>query len=121
MEHGRLMAMGTPAELARQVGAGLRYAVEVADGDVTLAADLLADVPGLTRLQTNAHHVELSVESREVIPAVLAALVGGEVRVYTVTAQEASLEDIYFRLHDVTNTGDRVQPVQTIAAVQEVK
>lgn len=114
MEHGRLMAIGTPAELAAQTGGGLRYQVTVAPGSATAAKYALNDVYGSAIVaegdEDGLTTLTLKLPDRETVPDMLSLLVGEGVRVYQVTPQAASLEDIYFALH-----GKSTQRVQEVA------
>jgi ABC-2 type transport system ATP-binding protein len=102
LEHGRVVASGTPAELAAGLGAGTRVTVELeAPGGVDAVA-LLAEAPG-------AHDVELAGEAparlrftaddRDAVATVVARLVAAGVRVFAVERDAATLEDVYFALH----------------------
>jgi ABC-2 type transport system ATP-binding protein len=99
LEHGRLVALGTPAELARKVGRSQQLEVEVAAEDQERALDILAATPGLSEARLDASTIVASGAQREAIPALVAALASAGVRIYRVAPQEASLEDIYFALH----------------------
>lgn len=103
MEHGKLIALGTPAELSHRLVHGAKVEIEVQKEQAAAAQEViknqfqLVSEPGQngTLVVTALHH--------EKIPAVLAALVQAQVNVYRVAAQEPTLEDAYFALH----TADR--------------
>jgi ABC-2 type transport system ATP-binding protein len=99
MEHGRLIAIGKTAELARTAGLSIRLEIEVAVDDITTAQQTIrAQFTGLTSIiENNRLYVTGSVHDQ--IPQIVAALVTANVRIYRVDQQEASLEDIYFALH----------------------
>jgi ABC-2 type transport system ATP-binding protein len=108
LEHGRLVALGTPAELARQVGGSQRLEIEIAPESLVAALDTLRDqFPQAQPAHEDATIYLVGVE-RGAIPDLVAALVGAGVRVFRVAAQEPSLEDVYFALHDI-QVGDGQQ------------
>ena len=101
LEQGRLVALGTPAELARAVGP------QPAPGDRGRAGrpapspeDRSRPIPGLAETQSRIPDtLVFTGADREAIPELVAALVAAGVRVYRVAPQEAALEDVYFALH----------------------
>jgi ABC-2 type transport system ATP-binding protein len=100
LEHGKLVALGTPAELARTAGRSQNLKVEVAPEGLSAARAVLANA-GLREADQAMEEpgtLLLSGVERESIPSLVAALVGAGVRLYRVASQEPSLEDIYFAL-----------------------
>ena len=67
--------------------------------DRSRAAEVLNAFPNLAEMALEGDVVSVSGISRERIPDLIAALVGAGVRMYRVTAQEPTLEDVYFALH----------------------
>jgi ABC-2 type transport system ATP-binding protein len=98
LEHGRLIAQGTPAELARRYGQVAGVEIEVEAGQAAAAAELLRGLPGLGEVTAEEGILRAAGASRDSIPDVLAALVAGRMRVYRVAAREPTLEDVYFAL-----------------------
>jgi ABC-2 type transport system ATP-binding protein len=101
MEHGRLVALGTPAELARQYVRRLDVHIETAPEQMETALAILSNASSLTRglpRRTNGS-LTLTVTGREAIPDLLTLLVNQNIRVYRLAANEPSLEDVYFALH----------------------
>jgi ABC-2 type transport system ATP-binding protein len=99
LEHGKLVALGTPAELARKLGRSHRLEIEVAPGDREKVLEMITATAGFSEPREEADTIVASGAEREAIPGLVAALVSAGVRVYRVAPQEASLEDIYFALH----------------------
>jgi ABC-2 type transport system ATP-binding protein len=99
LEHGRLVALGTPAELAQRLGRSQRLEIEVAPDGVTTAVDALKNVLGTADPAREDGTLSIVGADREAIPVLVAALVAAGVRIYRVTPQEPSLEDVYFALH----------------------
>ena len=101
MEHGRLVAQGTPAELAHQYVKRLDVQIETAPEQMDLALEILTNASSLTRglpRRTNGS-LTLTVTGREAIPDLMKLLVNQGIRVYRLAANEPSLEDVYFALH----------------------
>ena len=106
MEQGRMIALGAPDALAGQAGLGVRFEIEVSPPDVETARRVLDAMPAIARHSTEGAVIRIDGDERERIPDLLAALVSAGVRVYRVIPLQASLEDIYFALHD---RGQRAQ------------
>jgi ABC-2 type transport system ATP-binding protein len=101
LEHGRLVALGTPAELAQQYVRRLDVQIETAPEQIDSALEILSNASSLTRglpQRTNGT-LTLTVTGREAIPELLVLLVKRDIRVYHMAANEPSLEDVYFALH----------------------
>ena len=99
LEHGRLVALGTPAELARRLGRSQRLEIDVGSDSVPAALQVLEETLHVTEPALENGRITVVGASREAIPDLVSALVGAGVRVYGITPQEPSLEDIYFALH----------------------
>jgi ABC-2 type transport system ATP-binding protein len=99
LEHGRLVALGTPAELARQWGHGQRLALEVAPEGLPAAMDVLRTTEGAADVVHEDQTLTVTGMGREAIPDLVAGLVAAGVRIYRVALQEPTLEDVYFALH----------------------
>lgn len=98
LEHGKLIALGTSAELARDRGGSQRLELAVAPGDEETALRLLQEAPGVSA-QREDGAIVASGAGRETIPTLVTSLASAGVRIYRVVPQEASLEDVYFSLH----------------------
>ncbi len=100
LEHGHLVALGTPTDLARASGRSLRLQIEVAPSSITPALSILEAALGIVGSPVPRNGIiTLEVADREVIPSLAAALVAGGMPIYQINLQEPSLEDIYFALH----------------------
>ena len=97
IEHGRLVAIGTPDELARDLRHGIRLEVELDSGDPSLPLP-----PELRDIQWDEAARTLSawVPQRAAIPDLVSSLVAAGRRVYRVVPEEPTLEDVYFALHE---------------------
>jgi ABC-2 type transport system ATP-binding protein len=102
LEHGRLVALGTPAELTQQYVRRLDVDIEVKEEQREGALQILRSLPGLVvgePARTNGA-LTVTLSGHEAIPDLLETLVHQCVRVYRIAAQEANLEQVYFALHD---------------------
>lgn len=99
VERGRLVAAGTPRELARASGATTRYGLEIPVEQRDAARDIIRRFPRATDCQADDTGLVLALDDREAIPDILAALLAAGIRVYAVTPHGTSLEDIYLALH----------------------
>jgi ABC-2 type transport system ATP-binding protein len=101
LEHGRLVALGTPTELTRQYVRRLDVEVEVAEEQIPAALEVFRSLSQLVLGEPAKPNGALvvTVNKHESIPDVLAALVQNHIRVYRMAPQEANLEQVYFTLH----------------------
>lgn len=97
LEHGKVVALGTAAELAGKIGRSQRLELEVACGDEETALRLLTEAPGVSAHRENGTIVAAGAEWAA-IPGLVTSLASAGVRIYRVAPQEASLEDTYFAL-----------------------
>jgi ABC-2 type transport system ATP-binding protein len=100
MEHGHLLALGTPATLIRQTQRALRLELEVAADCGTTTLAQLARRDGLRAHAEVGGRIIVSGVERDGIPDLLADLVQAGVRLYRVNPQEPSLAEVYFALHE---------------------
>jgi ABC-2 type transport system ATP-binding protein len=102
LEHGRLVALGTPAELTQQYVRRLDVDIEVKEEQREETLQILRSLPHLVVGEPGRTNGNLTVtlSGHEAIPDLLEALVHKRVRVYRIAAQEANLEQVYFTLHD---------------------
>lgn len=97
LRRGRILALGTTAELGRRLGAA-RVVVEVEASRTTDAVSVLAGA--LAGAAVDGHDGALTIRGagRDAVPEIVAALVARGIPVYRAAAEEATLEDIYFGL-----------------------
>jgi len=102
LEHGRLVALGTPTELTRQYVRRLDVEVEVAEEQIPTTLGVLRSLSQLVLGEPAKPNGALvvTINKHESIPDVLAALVQNHIRVYRFAPQEANLEQVYFTLHE---------------------
>jgi len=101
MEHGRLVAMGTPADLTRQYVKRLDVDLEVDPIQMDLALQTLHEFPQLviSPPRREKELLSMTLYGRESIPELLSILVQKGLRVYRLAPQEANLEEVYFALN----------------------
>lgn len=104
MEHGRLVALGTPSELTRQYVKRLDVDLEVDPVQMDWAVKILQ---GLHQLvirppKREKELLTMTLAGRESIPELLSILIEMGLRVYRLAPREANLEEVYFALNGGT-------------------
>ena len=99
LEQGKLIALGTPAELAQKFGHRQRLEIEVGGDQTARAVETLNKLKGISAETGENHHVTLVGAAHERIPEIVKALTDSSVRIYRVTPEEPSLEEVYLALH----------------------
>ena len=99
LERGRLVEAGTPQALARHLHRDLGIALDVAVDQHEAARACLEQRFADVRVQVAEERLIAYGLGREGIADAIDALVTENVRIYAVTPQQASLEDVYFALH----------------------
>jgi len=105
LERGKLVALGTPEELIRGLDQELQVEVELLPGDEA-AVEALQSLPGVQEVtEERPGLLRVKVTSRRVIPEIAAAVVGVGGRLFQLSPQELTLEDVYFALHGEKGEG----------------
>jgi len=105
LEQGKLVALGTPEELIRGLDQELQVEVELLPGDEA-AVEALQELPGVQEMTEERHGLlRVKVTSRRVIPEIAAAVVGVGGRLFQLSPQELTLEDVYLALHGEKGEG----------------
>jgi ABC-2 type transport system ATP-binding protein len=101
LEHGRLVALGTPSDLTRQYVKRLDVDLEVDPVQMESALQILQVLPDLIIAPPKQEKgiLTLTLSGREAIPELLCVLVGKGLHIYRLAPQEANLEEVYFALH----------------------
>jgi ABC-2 type transport system ATP-binding protein len=105
LEHGKALALGTPAELGARFGGRQAVEIEVSADTMAMALDTLETASGLDEVAADRETLKLSKIERQRIPDLIAQLAAAGVRIFRVTTEEPSLEDIYFALHEKPDSG----------------
>ena len=99
MDHGKILALDTPAELKQSIGADTIVTVK-ADGEGSALATALEEgVEGVTRTRVIDGGVELHVKGSErIIPRVVSAAERGGFELADLSVAEPSLETVFINL-----------------------
>ena len=105
LEEGRLVALGTPEELIRGLHREHWVEVELSPEDGAMVGTL-REVPGVLEVVRERPGVlRVRVAAPRVLPEIAASIVGAGARLFRLSPQEPTLEDVYFALHG--QEGDR--------------
>jgi ABC-2 type transport system ATP-binding protein len=101
MEQGRLVALGTPADLTRQYVKRLDVDLEVAPAQLDLALQIIQQLPRLVLGPPKQEKdiLTMTLAGRDSIPELLSILLQNGLCVYRLAPQEVDLEEVYFALH----------------------
>jgi len=99
MDHGRVLALDTPEQLKRSIGADTIVTVRTT-GDLDKLGELLVnDVAGVTRTRAADGRLELHVEgSDRLVPRIVLAAENGGFDLLDVSVAEPSLETVFINL-----------------------
>jgi ABC-2 type transport system ATP-binding protein len=99
MDHGRILALGTPSELKRSIDADTVVRVRVAGDQAALAELLAGTVPGVMRTRHADGWLELHVRGAAgLLPKVITAAERGGFDVLDISVAEPSLETVFINL-----------------------
>ncbi len=98
IDHGRVIAQGTPNQLVASLGAGQVVEFSVAAGGAPPEAELAA-LPGVSGVRGNGDTWALTVHGVHVtVPALLARLARDGVDLARLATHDATLEDVFVHL-----------------------
>jgi ABC-2 type transport system ATP-binding protein len=98
VDHGRVIALGTPRQLIASLGAEHVVDFAVANG-LRVEETELAGLPGVTRVTLEDGRTRLTVQRvHETIPALMLLLAGRGVQLAELTTHHATLEDVFVSL-----------------------
>jgi ABC-2 type transport system ATP-binding protein len=99
VDRGRLIALGTPADLIASLGAAHVVEVRLADGAAAPPVSVVDSLPGVREARVSPGLVTLGSSAiHETIPAVLRALAEAGSAVRDLTTHSATLEDVFVAL-----------------------
>jgi ABC-2 type transport system ATP-binding protein len=99
IDHGRILALDTPAALKRSVEADTVVSVQAEGDGAALAARLAREVPGVVNTRVQDGRVELHVQGNDrLLPKVLVAAESGGFDVVDLSVSETTLETVFIRL-----------------------
>ena len=102
LENGKMVALGSPSELARELWKGMHLEFETTGEAIPIALKTLESMPAALETKVAEDHpvISLTLTLREQVPEMVTRLVEACVPIYRLTPMEPTLEDIYFALHD---------------------
>ena len=95
---GALLALGTPAELARRLAPRLEVSVEIDPNQHETAMSLVASLDSLTVSADRMGVLRVGGIARDRVPMLASRLVGAGIALYRLDPHEPSLTDAYFAL-----------------------
>ncbi|HWF16692.1 MAG TPA: ATP-binding cassette domain-containing protein [Acidimicrobiales bacterium] len=99
MDHGKILALDTPSELKRSVGADTIVTVKAAGDPTELAAALESRLAGLTRTRPVDEGVELQISgSDRIVPRVVEAAEAAGFSLADLSVAEPTLETVFIGL-----------------------
>jgi ABC-2 type transport system ATP-binding protein len=99
MDHGKILALDTPAALKQSVGAEEIVTVKAGGDGAALAERLTAEIEGVTRSRVVEGGVELHVAgARRLVPRVVNAAESGGFEVADLSVSKPSLETVFINL-----------------------
>jgi ABC-2 type transport system ATP-binding protein len=99
MDHGRILALDTPAALKRSVGADTIVTLKAGGEPDALARHLSQELDGLTRARVIEGGVELHFTGVErLVPRVVLAAESGGFPVVDLSVAEPTLQDVFINL-----------------------
>jgi ABC-2 type transport system ATP-binding protein len=99
MDHGKVIALGTPRELIASLGAEEVVEFSLGDDAAPPAEAALASLPGVTAVRRDGPRFTLTVsEVHRAVPGLLAELQRGGVEMTALVTHHATLEDLFLSL-----------------------
>jgi ABC-2 type transport system ATP-binding protein len=99
MDHGRILALGTPAELKQSVGADTVVTVKTTGDPDQLTALLAGEVEGVTRTRNTDGAIQLHMQrSERLVPRIVTSAERGGFEIIDLAISEPSLETVFINL-----------------------
>ena len=96
IDHGRIIAEGTPAELKRSIGADV---VTVRVNNAAVAASTIAALPGVDSVEVRGDEIlAATADGPANVSPIAVALAGADIRVRSLTLREPTLDDVFLTL-----------------------
>jgi ABC-2 type transport system ATP-binding protein len=96
IDHGQIIAEGTPAELKRSIGADV---VTVRVNNVAAAASTIAALPGVDSVEVRGDEIlAATADGPGNVSPIAVALAGADIRVRSLTVREPTLDDVFLTL-----------------------
>jgi len=100
INQGKLLAVGAPAQLARDLFDGVRVDIELSTPPVEAIRAGVQTLPGVLGVTLDDRWLAIQVQTQDDIPAVVAKIVELGGAIMRVSPHEHSLEEIYFRVQE---------------------
>ena len=117
IDHGKIVAEGTPDELKRRISGDV--VTLVPDGDASLAKDLLGGRPEVREVAATDRALRLTVDhGEEALPGLLHTLDAAGVRLASVHLSRPSLDDVFLTLtgHSLRDDSPSTPPAAAMTA-----
>jgi ABC-2 type transport system ATP-binding protein len=112
IDHGQLVAEGTPADLKRAVGSDLIIAR--VEGDAGAVAPALESIPGVQSVEAHGNELVIATNNgSETISPVAVALAACEMRVRDLTLRTPTLDDVFLDLTGTRIDNESMEDVQS--------
>ena len=99
MDHGKILALDTPAALKQSVGADTIVTVKAEGDPAAFAEQLEQAVAGVTRARVIEGGVKLHIKGADrIVPAVVAAADAGGFELIDLSVAEPTLETVFINL-----------------------
>ncbi len=96
IDHGRIIAEGTPAALKRSIGADV---VTVRVNNVATATSTIAALPGVDSVEVRGDEIlAATADGPGNVSPIAVALAGADIRVRSLTLREPTLDDVFLTL-----------------------
>lgn len=114
IDHGRIVAEGTPAELKASIGADV-VTVSLGDGSLEVAKSLLSSMPGLREMRPEETSITLFVDNgTQAVAQAVRILDGAGVEMGQVAVSHPSLDEVFLKA-----TGSRLEGAEAAEANRE--
>lgn len=100
INQGRLLAVGKPEQLARDLWQGLWVDFVLQTAPTPDFAQTVRNVPGVTGVNLDGVQLAVQVTAEDAIPGVIAGIAAAGALILRVNPREHSLQEIYFRLQE---------------------
>ena len=98
IDHGKLLAVGSPRELARRLWQRLWVEIDLHGQPSAEVRQTLTRMPAVVSWSMNGGKLLLELDDEEAIPEVVAAISAAGGRIFGVRAREHSLAEVYFEI-----------------------
>jgi ABC-2 type transport system ATP-binding protein len=100
INQGRLLAVGTPAELAKKLWRGTWVQVEIGSPPSAGLLSRLQGEGGILEVKAEGALLDILLDDKTRTPALVSALAAAGAAIFRVAPREHSLEEIYFELQE---------------------